>query len=133
MQSPQKTQRRAEQHGGQCDLQGVSQPLPNEGRNGGFLLVGVAKCTVKERAQIVPKLHEYRLVQMEGLAVVSYLHRGHILLGKAGEIGDGIPRQKPGQKEVQHHNDQEAHQCKDQILLILFHRCASCVKTVISW
>ena len=65
---------------------------------------------------------------MEGLPVVSHLGRGHILLGKAGEIGNGIPRQKPGQKKVQHHNDQKAHQCKDQILLILFHRCASCVK-----
>lgn len=46
----------------------------------------------QKRAQIVPKLREYRLVQMEGLPVVSYLRRGHILLGKAGEIGDRIPR-----------------------------------------
>lgn len=46
----------------------------------------------QKRAQIVPKLREYRLVQMEGLPVVSYLGRGHILLGKAGEIGDRIPR-----------------------------------------
>ena len=112
MQPPQKPQKRAENNGGQRDLQGVSQPLANEGGNGGFLLIRVAKCSVQQGAEIIPKLHEYRLVQMERLPVVSYLCGGHVLLGKAGQIGNGVPWQEPGQEEVQCNHNQEAHQCQ---------------------
>ena len=132
MQPPQQPQKRAEENGGQRDLQGVSQPLANEGGNGGFLLIRVAKCSVQQGAEIIPKLHGYRLVQMERLPVVSYLCRGHVLLGKAGQIGNGVSRQKPGKKEIQRSHNQKAHQCQYQVFSILFHRCASCVKRIIS-
>ena len=36
---------------------------------------------------------------MECLPVISNLGRRHILLGKAGKISNGIPRQKPGQEK----------------------------------
>ena len=88
--------------------------------------------SARER-KIVPELHEYRLIQMEGLPVISYLSRGHILLGKAGQISNGVPRQKPGQKEVQNDHDQEAHQCQNQVFTILFTGVPPCVQKIISW
>ena len=132
MQPPQKPQKRAEENGRQRDLQGVTKPLPNQCGNGGFFLKRVPQCSVQQGAEIIPKLQGYRLVQMERLPVVSYLCRGHVLLGKAGQIGNGVSRQKPGKKEIQGNHNQEAHQCQYQVFSILFHRCASCVKRIIS-
>ena len=48
-------------------------------------------------------------------ALVGLILRGsHILLGKAGQIGDGVPRKQPGKHEIQYNDGEETyHRCQD--------------------